>query len=394
MFIVLIIFVFLIVFISFLYMTDIRFRLMGRLVYEVSECKTLYIKDSVYVLTKDVWARGTCFRVIADNVTIDLNGRDIRGNSSGVGILVNGHNANVKNGKIKSFRYGIFLNASLKGKIINNSLDSNFETGLYINNASENIIKGNVIMKNSYYGIYIDSGKDNSISENNVSENFETGILLFSSYNNTVSGNSIDDNLWNGIYLYRSSSNLILYNIFNSNYWNAVSFASSYDNTVSGNSMRDSRGLHFYASSNNLIRDFLVINSTTGIYLSNSGSNLFRTGYVNSSDYGIYIMSFVYKESSDNSFQDMDIEAGLYDVYSVTVGSGSANLNNTFWNASYSSERIESFNNGGKTELIRRGYVDKDIRKNLTGTGLKERLFAFVPRLRELVNWPSKSGKQ
>ena len=82
-------------------------------------CRDLWQPGEIYVMQNDLSSSGTCLSINAGNVTLDMNGYNITGSSSGSGVLVNGYDGNtIRNGKILDFEYGTRIAGSSDDNII------------------------------------------------------------------------------------------------------------------------------------------------------------------------------------------------------------------------------------------------------------------------------------
>jgi hypothetical protein len=95
--------------------------------------------------TKYVWKDETLtgsvgeeIEIMADNITLDLNGYGVYGNGSGTGILIeNKTNVFVKNGSVENWNNGITLNGS-SYCTIDNILTMDCRTGIRVQGSSSN----------------------------------------------------------------------------------------------------------------------------------------------------------------------------------------------------------------------------------------------------------------
>ncbi len=192
--------------------------------------------------TKDLHcASGSvAFKVLADDVTIDLNGHTLSGTSTVGGIFSSGHkNVTIKNGTIRGFWVGIYStdehrlsvkNISFEqvgyGVLVNGGLDAKIENNRFFDTraAAVKISNTNVrrravfnkVMNNEFYrtrtGVKICGIQaDNNTVQNNLMWNIEDwGVHLVSSNNNSIIGNRILDNLDSAsIRINNSSGNLV-----------------------------------------------------------------------------------------------------------------------------------------------------------------------------------------
>jgi len=74
-----------------------------------------------------------------------------------------------------------------------NSLNYHRDSGIYLFNASNGLVKNNVLTDNRY-GIYLHDSSDNTIKENVIYRNVGPGIFLLGSESNDISKNQIKEN--------------------------------------------------------------------------------------------------------------------------------------------------------------------------------------------------------
>jgi hypothetical protein len=128
---------------------------------QVSTCGALGKTNETYVLTANLSASGTCFRVQANGITIDLAGNTLTGpGGAGAGVWDEGlarSSTTVKNGTIQGFAYGILLQPSSRTTIRNVTVLGN-SVGLVLGNQA--LVKSSVVQGNSESGIVLgDAGQ-------------------------------------------------------------------------------------------------------------------------------------------------------------------------------------------------------------------------------------------
>jgi len=178
-----------------------------------------------------------------DNIIIDGAGYTLQGTvanfSKGID-LSNRNNVAIKNMKIKTFFFGIYLELSSNNTLFGNTIVGN-QYGMFLYSSSNfNTIHGNNIT--NYFGVWtgigLSSSSNNTISGNYIKYN-EYGITIYdSSDHNTISGNNITDSI-RGINLYESSNNKFYHNNFLDNIKHVYIYpyvhANFWDNGVEGN---------------------------------------------------------------------------------------------------------------------------------------------------------------
>ena len=148
-----------------------------------------------------------------------LNNRISNNNLNGIRLRASGNNT-INGNTVDSSKCGINLGKgfdphanpipSKNNIIINNTINSNQWSGIYLSDSSNNTITNNAILNNGY-GIRLDASSDNNLAENIVSLNNE-GISFLHSTDNTLTSNKINSNKGSGIFFSHSSSNNILRN--------------------------------------------------------------------------------------------------------------------------------------------------------------------------------------
>jgi len=201
--------------------------------------------DRDFVLGNDLTCAGDALVVVADGVTVDLNGKLLTGPGMGpqtwpqpqldsVGVRVDGRKGvTVRNGRITDFstavyfvrvsggtiegvtaskgRYGLYVHESERATIRRNVVERNIY-GLHLQDTSESLIEENDLSRQTYnspggYGIYFYQGRANRVMRNTIENNVNWGVWYSSSrenvfFHNNVIGNrpqvsdSRTDNLW------------------------------------------------------------------------------------------------------------------------------------------------------------------------------------------------------
>jgi len=200
----------------------------------------------IYTLTGNISSDADGIVVERDNMTLDGSGYTVEGTGAlwRAGVMLSARsNVTIKNVEIRTFYYGIELDASSNNSIVGNILE---QTMLYG--------KGNILLTDSNY---------NSIVGNNMT-NCWVGIQLLSSHNNTISANNVTKHS-TGIYFESSSNNTIYHNNFTTNdhqvqtydsvniwddgypsggnrwsdYWGADSYSGPYQNETGSDNIGD-----------------------------------------------------------------------------------------------------------------------------------------------------------
>jgi len=199
----------------------------SRKIISVYECGCLDEPNALYIQQNDVETDGTCFEIQANGIRLNLNNKNIIGDSIGkedYGIHVDRYdNVTISNGNsIVGFQRGIYL-ANNKNNKINNIHEFANKYGIYLESCSENVIS-DIDGFFDRYGIYLKSSSDNKIerivagdcsydavslvdSSNNILENVvlwgngENGLKMLGSCNNTIKNSVLDGNNFVDVYL-------------------------------------------------------------------------------------------------------------------------------------------------------------------------------------------------
>jgi parallel beta-helix repeat protein len=193
--------------------------------------------------------------------------------------------------------YGIYLENSTNGKIINNMI-TNFATGLNVSSGSINIaVTGNNISYNSY-GIWWGDSGNFTITQNHCSHNFFTGVYISNSNNGTISGISCIGNGNYGILWQDSDYFAITQNNCSENSLTGIYIPSSNNGTISGNtcSGNGDNGLQLRSNSfyNVVTENFCTGNVNIGIRLQAVGWSIFENNTSNENDIGIWTTAASY----------------------------------------------------------------------------------------------------
>ena len=156
------------------------------------------------------------------------------------------------------------------------------DNGIRLDSSSNIVISGNVITNNTW-GIWLEQASNNAIRENIIANSSDTGIYLGASNNNIVSSNIIVNNTY-GMWLERSSTNdTIRGNIVTDNWRNGISLAKTADsNIVCDNIITENEdGIHLFSDFNSIYEN-TILNNWFGIYsLESEGNIIYRNNFIN-----------------------------------------------------------------------------------------------------------------
>ncbi|MHA1964910.1 MAG: right-handed parallel beta-helix repeat-containing protein [Candidatus Thorarchaeota archaeon] len=158
--------------------------------------------------------------------------------------------------------YGIYLENSTNGQIINNMI-TNFANGLYVISESKNVVAtGNNISYNSDSIYWEDSG-NLTITQNHCSNNFFMGIYILNSDEGTISGNNCSGNGIHGIQLHFSNDHTLTDNICNENTGTGLRLENALDHTLENNTSSENEiGILTAGSLDNFIQWNIFKNNT------------------------------------------------------------------------------------------------------------------------------------
>ena len=284
---------------------------------------------------------------------------------SNYGVEIDGtHDVFVNSTQVNS-TVGIHVNDSYLTKIVNSKLRSN-RFGIYLNNSGESIIARNNITENTMSGINLDNSSNfNNLSENNISFNGANGIRIYHSENNTVFMNRIYNNTEWGVEISFSDNNTVIRNRVSNHtgmWYSAgiVMFYSSRNNNISMNTVYGNYidNIEMWdGAEGNTVWNNTVWDATYGILLSDDAShnkiiknnifgneqgirvghneswggkannNRFMENTIHNNTYGIFV-----DISNNNSFYNDTIHDCQYGFYSEEDG-----INNTIYNMTLAS---------------------------------------------------------
>jgi hypothetical protein len=301
---------------------------------EVSGCGALDSADSVYYLTRNIEAVGTCFIISANNVTLDCQGKRIRYSSTGSNAYAAYSIANyttIKNciiteGNINNnIGIGIYLADTHGSMILNNTflLNDLFDSSIYLDFGTNQSILGNKFstVSDIIYPLYSSGTRYALIANNSFDNPTSDSYAIFfgpgSSFNDIIGNNfsSLHYSAYS-IYINSSDSNNILFNDFaiqgDTDYLlfidSGVNFNISYNNFT--NYASNAYSVYFYnvsnseVSFNNLSTDSLE--NSYGVYLKNSYGNIINNNYFYSAGdlaYSVFLVSSTNSVLRSNNFQ-------------------------------------------------------------------------------------------
>jgi len=283
-----------------------------------------------YYLTQNITSGGTCITINNNNIMFDCQGYTIDGDDSGYdhGVYDYGYdNITIKNCIVTDFANGIcFAYGADNGAIVNNTLNSNTNDGIYAYQNSNNVaIINNTAISNSGNGISIDYNDNNTLMGNLVSLSTFNGVLIDGSTNNTLANNNVSSNTLIGIILFgpNANGNIIINNTANSN-TRGIWLTTNSNNNIFTNNTAQNNGWDFGSQFNSLNNTVTNLNTTAGNLVSFLSKDITLTGlatagapankasYYNISKYlsitNNSATSWIYLNASYN---DSDVPAGV-----------------------------------------------------------------------------------
>jgi parallel beta-helix repeat protein len=277
-------------------------------------------------------------RLSADGVTVD---GFVTKNISKVcwaGIIVISSNNTLRNNNVLDGCNGIELSNSHNNTLINNTVNSNNYSAIFLHYSNNNTLIGNNASYNKgdyAYGINLQYSNNNTLIGNIASNNtqgvyWNLGISLGYSNNNNITGNVVNSNAF-GIFICQSSNNNNLTgNTVNSNTGIGIYVYYSSNNNLTGNTVHSNKGtgnngtgIHVYYSSNNNLTSNIVNSNNDGIIVTNSSSNILTNNTVNSNNRFGILLSLSGNNNLTNNIVNSNNRTGI---------SISSSNNNTFYN--------------------------------------------------------------
>ncbi|MGC9309831.1 MAG: TIGR03790 family protein, partial [Candidatus Nanoarchaeia archaeon] len=273
----------------------------------VEDCMN-FTSSGEYILQNNIETNDTCFRIQANNVTIDLNGYNITGGGTGKGVLVDGYNNSIiKDGEIYNFTDGVSLKYNLDNTLTNITANSN-DYGIYFFRSSNNTLT-NITANENNYGIYLNSESNNNTLTNITANENNYGIYHLTSSSNTLANIITNENSVLGIFSKANFGDTLTNITANSNAGSGI-YISSNNNTLTNITANSNAGSGIYIKkglNNKLININTNKNTNNGIAIGEWGfskttiNNTLTNITANENNYGIYLNS----ESNNNTLTDI-----------------------------------------------------------------------------------------
>ena len=180
-----------------------------------------------FVLANDLTCAGDALVAGASGITIDLNGKLLRGPGMGpqtwpspqlqsVGVRAEGvSGVVVRNGRITDFSTGVYF-VRVTGGVIEDVASLRSRFGFYIHDSTGSTVRGSRAEAN-IYGLHLQNAHESLIERNQlVKQTYNSpggyGIYLYASQRNRIVENDIEGNINWGIWFSDASDNLIFHN--------------------------------------------------------------------------------------------------------------------------------------------------------------------------------------
>ncbi len=212
-----------------------------------------------------------------------------------------------------------------------NGLGSN--TGIYLNNKNNNIVK-NCTVSNYNYGIYLIGSKNNVFKGNNLTGNTEHNLVVFGEFYNDIDSSNVVDG--KPVYYLVSEhdkivpsdagyialvncSNITVSNISLTKQYYGILLYKTVNSTIENvDVVTNEYGIYvYYSDFNNFVNNDAYLNDQWGVYLDTSDYNnlIDNKVYFNIGNYAIHVYSSDYNKLANNNIYSND-GYGLYSCYS------------------------------------------------------------------------------
>ena len=302
----------------------------------ITDCQTLSQANAEYILLNNVSNTSTCFTINASNVTLDLNGCNVTGDGTGIGVYITAENVTVENGIIRNFTEGISLLNSNYSIIRNNLIYNVSDMGISLDSSHDVLINNNTVYNvSSYYGMVSVSG-NNTFFVNNIISNCISSGIFTNFHNNVLIANNTIYNVTNGANAVNGNNFTIINNTI-------------YENSYSGIYVR---------TDNNIITNNTVYNNTYyGIYVRDGEDADIRYNEISDTPFGIMLLYFNNSVIIGNTISETLIGVWAY-----------ASVNHTILQNTLDNNTIYEFSTEVSSSV---SYVNNSITGNCSGTQIR-----------------------
>ncbi len=213
----------------------------GRYYENVTISKSLTIQGNGSAVTKiDSQGTGNVMVISADSVNVSGFGLKGGGDPGVAGLLIRSDFNRIRDNHIIGNPFGICIIGSGYNYLLNNTCQSNEETGILLDRSYHNILINNTCTENDD-GIYIHFSHHNTL-ENNTCDLNEIGLNMYKSNFNIIFYNNFSDNNYYGLSIVSSNNNDITRTITGGNEKGGISMGSTCVNNLHWND-RDQDGV-------------------------------------------------------------------------------------------------------------------------------------------------------
>jgi hypothetical protein len=321
----------------------------------IDSCGDLDVADETYILITGVSSTGTCFNILADNITLDCTNHAIYYSVLNLGYGVNNTGFNnftlknciiIQSNDTVTNSSAVYFESSDNNTLMNNTITTvaNFSFGIYSYSASDfmNISDNNITTSASgSHGIFINNSLNSNLVNNNItttgsglsSEIYGIGVFLDSNYtkiNNNIFTTS--GTVSYGVYSSDSGSVNVSNNLFNfagSYSWAAFLYYSpnSYfvdNNIITSLVSPSAQGVYFRGSENSVIaRNDITSNSfsSTAVTVTDSVNSTAVNNILNVTNTNSY--GVLFSLSANSSVINNTIFTSGASSYGINIGFGS-----------------------------------------------------------------------
>lgn len=201
----------------------------------------------------------------ADNITLDLNGHTIGGDSVPAGACFDEGICDL----------GVSNDAGHAGVTITGGAVRGFDIGTSVLGGSENRIQRVALANNSTFGVSVGDSPSIRMDHNSSVDEGISGIVMFDSSNSRIEHNSVTGAHGYAIAVFGSSHNRLEHNVLDGND-HGILLGSSDDNEVHGNRISHSGGssIDIGNSSENRVGENVLRDNGDGVILFEADANL------------------------------------------------------------------------------------------------------------------------
>lgn len=206
------------------------FIISGIYAINIDNCTYLGTADTEYTLTAHVLnLSGTCFRIAANNVTLDCAGFSIVGGnaSSSYGIWAYKSNATIKNCNVSNFYRTLYFDNSDQSILINSNISTTYTTGyaFYVVNSDFGNISNNTFSSNVIAAVRVAGSTYNNWYNNtfiSTADKSAVQLQFSTSLGNTIFSNNFTQT--SGYYVYDADGGNYLNSTEGNIYYNSDTF--------------------------------------------------------------------------------------------------------------------------------------------------------------------------